>query len=69
MGIFILAVFPISTFSFAPIMFVQNMVMGAGIAFSIGGLVAGTNVLWTWFTGSGLSTMIENKTGLPAGGV
>lgn len=49
--------------------FLNSMVMGAGIAFTLGGLIAGTNILSTWITGSPLTTMIQDKTGLPSGGV
>lgn len=49
-------------------MFVRSMIMGAGLAFTLGGLIAGTNILSTWVTGQPLTTMIVNKTGLPAGG-
>jgi len=49
--------------------FLNSMVMGAGIAFTLGGLIAGTNILSTWITGAPLTTMIQDKTGLPSGGV
>jgi len=48
--------------------FLNTMFMGAGIAFTLGGLIAGTNVLSTWITGQPLTTMITDKTGLPQGG-
>jgi|TARA_R100001086_G_scaffold94167_1_gene46840 hypothetical protein len=49
--------------------FLNSMVMGAGIAFTLGGLIAGTNILSSWITGQPLTTMIQDKTGLPSGGV
>jgi hypothetical protein len=49
--------------------FLNSMVMGAGIAFTLGGLIAGTNILSSWITGQPLTTMISDKTGLPSGGV
>ena len=49
--------------------FVNSMMIGAGIAFTLGGLIAGTNILSTWVTGQPLTTMITDKTGLPSGGV
>ncbi len=49
--------------------FLNSMVMGAGIAFTLGGLIAGTNILSSWITGQPLTTMIQDRTGLPSGGV
>ena len=48
--------------------FLQSVIMGAGLAFGLGGLIAGTNVVSTWVTGSALTTMVVEKTGLPSGG-
>ena len=50
-------------------MFLRSRVIGAGLAFSLGGLIAGTNILSTWITGQPLTTMITDKTGLPSAGV
>ena len=49
--------------------FLNSMVMGAGIAFTLGGLIAGTNIASIWVTGQPLTTIIQDKTGLPSGGV
>jgi len=43
--------------------------VGAGIAFTLGGLIAGTNIVSTWLTGEQLTTMISSKTGLNTGGL
>jgi len=48
--------------------FIREMLIGAGIAFTLGGLIAGTNILSTWVTGTPLTTIITDKTGLPTGG-
>tara|TARA_R100000734_G_scaffold14488_1_gene10673 strand:+ start:686 stop:826 length:141 start_codon:yes stop_codon:yes gene_type:complete len=44
------------------------MFMGAGIAFTLGGLIAGTNILSMWVSGQKLTTFVTNTTGLPQGG-
>ena len=49
--------------------FLPSMIYGAGLAFTLGGLIAGTNILSTWVTGQPLTTMITDKTGLPPVGV
>lgn len=44
--------------------FFNSTATGALIAISLGGLLTGTNIAWTWVFGDTLTAAVERKTGL-----